>query len=55
MGGVDTLTNDMQAGYYLTQDVTIDSTWKPQDGVVLCLNGYSITGNNMSGKAESGG
>ena len=29
--------------YYLTDDVTISSTWEPKDGVVLCLNGYSIT------------
>ena len=42
--GVDTLTAEMEAGhYYLTDDVTISSTWKPQNGVVLCLNGYGIT------------
>ena len=32
-----------QGYYYLTQDVEITSTWEPQDGVVLCLNGYDIT------------
>ena len=37
----------MEAGnYYLTGNVTIYSTWKPQDGVVLCLNGYSISLDN---------
>ena len=42
--GVSTLTAEMEAGhYYLTDYVTINSTWKPQDGVVLCLNGYGIT------------
>ena len=29
--------------YYLTKDVTQDSTWTPADGTVLCLNGKSIT------------
>ena len=42
--GVDTLTAEMEAGhYFLTDYVTIHSTWKPKDGVVLCLNGYGIT------------
>ena len=42
--GVDTLTAGMEAGhYYLTKNVTIDSTWQPQSGTVLCLNGNSIT------------
>lgn len=31
--------------YYLTGDVTIDSTWSPADGTVLCLNGHTITEN----------
>ena len=32
--------------YYLTGPVTlVDSYWKPADGTVLCLNGYSITVN----------
>ena len=29
-------------GYYLTQDVTLNSIWKPSD-VVLCLNGHKMT------------
>ena len=42
--GVNTLAAEMEAGhYYLTDYVTIYSTWKPQNGVVLCLNGYGIT------------
>ena len=28
--------------YYLTKNVTITETWKPKNGVTLCLNGYSI-------------
>lgn len=31
--------------YYLTQNVEISEAWKPADGTVLCLNGYSITCN----------
>ena len=33
-------------GYYLTQDVTLNSTWSPSN-VVLCLNGHKMT---FSGK-----
>lgn len=33
-------------GYYLTQDVKLNSTWSPSD-VVLCLNGHKMT---FSGK-----
>lgn len=29
-------------GYYLTQDVTLNSSWEPSD-VVLCLNGHKMT------------
>ena len=29
-------------GYYLTQDVTLNSSWEPLD-VVLCLNGHKMT------------
>ena len=29
-------------GYYLTQDVTLNSTWSPSN-VVLCLNGHKMT------------
>ena len=45
--GVSELRNSLSKGrYYLTKDVTIDSTWTPQYDVVLCLNGYSITMEN---------
>ena len=30
----------------LTDNITLTSTWEPQNGVVLCLNGYVITGAN---------
>ena len=29
--------------YYLTQDIEMKETWEPQAGVVLCLNGHSIS------------
>lgn len=29
--------------YYLTCDVTLSTQWTPPDGVILCLNGHSIT------------
>ena len=29
--------------YYLMRDVTVSETWHPEDNVVLCLNGHSIT------------
>ena len=32
--------------YYLTANVTINNTWSPKDGTVLCLNGKTITKNN---------
>ena len=31
--------------YYLTDNVTLSSTWTPASGTVLCLNGHSITAN----------
>ena len=40
--GVSSLP-DKSGYYYLTQNVTIDSTWKPADDTVLCLNGYGIS------------
>lgn len=44
--GVSSLNEINGAGYYyLTRAVQIDSTWEPESGVVLCLNGYSITAN----------
>lgn len=42
--GVSTLTDSMTAGnYYLTDNVTLTDSWKPADGVVLCLNGKTVT------------
>ena len=40
-------------GYYLTQDVTLNSSWSPSD-VVLCLNGHKMTfsGNGVVGIPE---
>ena len=29
--------------YYLTQDIEMQETWEPKPGVVLCLNGHSIS------------
>ena len=29
--------------YYLTQDIEMEETWEPKSGVVLCLNGHSIS------------
>lgn len=31
--------------YYLTQDIVTMETWKPNNNVVLCLNGHSIAAN----------
>ena len=42
--GVSSLP-DKSGYYYLTQNVTIGSTWSPADGTVLCLNGYGISLN----------
>ena len=40
----------IKAGYYyLTKDVSLGETWKPNPGVVLCLNGhnvYTVSGGN---------
>ncbi len=42
--GVSALSNDMAKGnYYLTASVELTKQWEPKDGVVLCLNGNSIT------------
>ena len=51
----------MEEGYYyLTGPVALTSTWYPEDGVVLCLNGYSISmdvknSNNDSTICVNGG
>ena len=42
--GVSSLPSD-SGYYYLTKDVTINSTWSPANGTVLCLNGYGISLN----------
>ena len=44
---------DGVGGYYLTQDVKLNSTWSPSD-VVLCLNGHKMTfsGNGVVGIPE---
>ena len=34
--------------YYLDTDVTLSSTWEPVDGMVLCLNGHSITMDSVN-------
>ena len=36
---------DTAGNYYLTGDVELTQSWYPADNVILCLNGYSITGN----------
>ncbi len=40
----------LEAGghYYLIRDVKVSETWHPADGVVLCLNGHSITATTTS-------
>ena len=44
---------DGVGGYYLTRDVTLNSSWSPSD-VVLCLNGHKMTfsGNGVVGIPE---
>ena len=54
---ISSLSQITGAGYYyLTQNVTLASTWTPADGVVLCLNGKSITvtANKDAIKVSSG-
>ena len=43
--GVDDLSKITTAGYYyLTQNVTLKTSWEPaNNNIVLCLNGYNIT------------
>ena len=41
---VSDLNEITKAGnYYLTKDIEMQETWKPKAGVVLCLNGHSIS------------
>ena len=42
----DSLPNT-EGKYYLTQNVTLSSTWEPAKGTVLCLNGYSIKADGL--------
>ena len=52
--GVSSLDDIDRAGYYyLTGPVTRTSTWYPQDGVVLCLNGYNISMDAMNSNNDS--
>ncbi len=37
---------DNKDNYYLVGDVTLDATWEPASGTVLCLNGHSIKADN---------
>lgn len=42
--GISDLSQANENGYYyLTDNITLDSTWTPEFGVVLCLNGKTIT------------
>lgn len=34
-----------KGNYYLMKNVTLDTTWTPVNGTVLCLNGHSIRAN----------
>ena len=44
--GVDSLDKILDAGYYyLTANVSLTESWTPQNNVVLCLNGKTITMN----------
>ena len=44
--GVDSLDKISDAGYYyLTDNVSLTESWTPQNNVVLCLNGKTITMN----------
>ena len=38
----------IEGNYYLSNDVTLDSTWRPTENVKLCLNGHKISGPNGS-------
>ena len=43
---------DTKGHYYLENNVTLDATWKPADGTVLCLNGKNITMKNPDGMTD---
>ena len=42
---------EKRGDYYLDTDVTLSSTWMPADGTTLCLNGHSITMDNIKADA----
>lgn len=44
--GVSSLDEIKTGGYYyLTQNIELNKTWSPVEGVKLCLNGHNITAN----------
>lgn len=45
---------DSAGYYYLTTNVTLDSSWSPANGTVLCLNRHTITGPGDAEGAEGG-
>lgn len=47
---------DTSGHYFLTGDVTVSSTWEPENGTYLCLNGHTVTmtGSGSVIKVNSG-
>ena len=43
---------DTKGHYYLENNVTLDATWEPADGTVLCLNGKNITMKNPDSETK---
>ena len=41
--GQETSLPNSAGSYYLTKDITINSTWNVSSNITLCLNGHSIT------------
>ena len=39
---------EKKGDYYLDTDVKLSNTWEPGDGIVLCLNGHSITMDSVN-------
>ena len=46
----DELQNADAGSYYLTADIDLSSTWTPQNGMVLCLNGKRLSLTNATGE-----